>query len=90
MKKTVKRVRSGAAPQVMSKSRKPLAKRVSAKPDFIGRLKGIIRIVGDIESPIEPEAWECSDARDLKQINRAARRLNSEATDVLDYYVKSR
>jgi hypothetical protein len=28
-------------------------------PKFIGRLKGIIKIVGDIESPVEPpEAWE--------------------------------
>jgi hypothetical protein len=27
--------------------------------DFIGRLEGVIEIVGDIESPIEPpEAWE--------------------------------
>jgi hypothetical protein len=29
------------------------------KSDFIGRLKGVIRIVGDIESPVvPPEAWE--------------------------------
>jgi hypothetical protein len=27
--------------------------------DFIGQLKGVFRVVGDIESPIEPpEAWE--------------------------------
>jgi hypothetical protein len=35
-------------------------KKQSRKPDdFIGRLKGQIRIIGDIESPVvPPEAWE--------------------------------
>jgi hypothetical protein len=62
MKKIVKKVRSKPKPRVTGKSRKPVAKRASAhdvKPDFIGRLKGVIRIVGDIESPlVPPEAWE--------------------------------
>ena len=82
MKKTVKRVRSRPAPQVISKSRKPVAKRISAKPDFIGRLKGIIRIVGDIESPVVPlEEWECCREDDLERINLAAERPNAEPVD---------
>lgn len=91
MKKIVKKVRSRPKSQVISKSRKPVAKRVpadGAKPDFIGRLKGLIRIVGDIESRIEPpEAWECSGALDLKRIDQAGERLNAEAADVLHYQV---
>jgi len=31
----------------------------SPNKGFIGRLKGIIKIIGDIESPVvPPEAWE--------------------------------
>jgi hypothetical protein len=45
-----------------AKRRKPVAKpnrRPKKKDDFIGRLNGVIKIVGDIESPIvPPEAWE--------------------------------
>ncbi len=89
MKKIVKKVRSRPKSQVISKSRKPVATRVPAdkvKPDFIGRLKGIIRIVGDIESPTEPpEAWECCREDDLERINQAAEGLNAESTDMLDY-----
>jgi hypothetical protein len=45
-----------------SKKRKPQANN-AAKPEpekqFIGRLKGMFRVVGDIESPVDPpEAWE--------------------------------
>jgi hypothetical protein len=45
-----------------SKKRKPQAQN-AAKPrpekQFIGRLKGKFRVVGDIESPVDlPEAWE--------------------------------
>jgi prevent-host-death family protein len=47
---------------VITKRGKPVAKLMPAdeeKDDFIGSLKGVIRIVGDIESPVEPpEAWE--------------------------------
>ena len=47
---------------VTVKRRKRVAKpkrRAAKKPEFIGRLKGVIRIVGDIESPVvPPEAWE--------------------------------
>jgi len=62
MKKLTKKVRSRPGPQVIIESRKQVAKRLTsdkAKPDFIGRLKGVFRIVGDIESPVvPPEAWE--------------------------------
>jgi antitoxin (DNA-binding transcriptional repressor) of toxin-antitoxin stability system len=46
----------------ITKPGKPVAKLVPAEEpadDFIGRLKGVTEIVGDIESPIEPPgAWE--------------------------------
>lgn len=33
--------------------------RIAKKDDFIGRLKGVIKIVGNIEEPlVPPEAWE--------------------------------
>ena len=44
-----------------SKKRKPKADAAKPRPEkpFIGRLKGKFRVVGDIESPIDPpEAWE--------------------------------
>jgi len=47
---------------LITKRGKPVAKLVpvnTGEDDFIGRLKGVFRVVGDIESPIEPpEAWE--------------------------------
>ena len=47
---------------VITKRGKPVAKLVPVEAEndeFIGRLKGIIQIVGDIESPVDPpEAWE--------------------------------
>jgi prevent-host-death family protein len=54
-------VRSTREPLVITKRGKPVAKLVPVeeqKDDFIGRLKGVIRVVGDIESPIE--GWESS------------------------------
>ena len=49
---------------VITKRGKPVAQLVpvpAAKDDFIGRLKGKIRIVGDIESPVvPPETWTYS------------------------------
>jgi prevent-host-death family protein len=49
---------------VITKRGKPVAKLVPVpvlKDDFIGRLKGRIRIVGDIESPVvPPETWKYS------------------------------
>ena len=54
-------VRSTREPLIITKRGKPVAKLVpieNTKDDFIGRLKGVFRVVGDIESPIEPDAWE--------------------------------
>lgn len=54
-------VRSTREPLVITKRGKPVAKLVpieEKKDDFIGRLKGVIRVVGDIESPID--GWESS------------------------------
>lgn len=57
-------VRQNREPVLITKRGKPLAKLVPPdKPvkDVIGRLQGVIKITGDIESPIEPpEAWESS------------------------------
>jgi len=51
-------------PVLITKRGKPVAKLVPADKDginLIGRLEGIIKIQGDIESPIElPETWEAS------------------------------
>jgi prevent-host-death family protein len=54
-------VRSTREPLVITKRGKPVAKLVPAdedKDDFIGRLEGEFRVVGDIESPIGE--WESS------------------------------
>ena len=55
-------VRTTRQPIVITKRGKPIAKLVPAeepKDDFIGRLKGVFEVVGDIESPIP--GWESSD-----------------------------
>jgi prevent-host-death family protein len=54
-------VHSTREPLVITKRGKPVAKLVPAdddKNDFIGRLEGVFRVVGDIESPID--GWESS------------------------------
>jgi prevent-host-death family protein len=55
-------VRSTREPLLITERGKPVAKLVpadNASRKFLGRLKGVIRMVGDIESPVEPpEAWE--------------------------------
>jgi prevent-host-death family protein len=55
-------VRSTREPLVITKRGKPVAKLVPVedkKDDFIGRLKGVMKIVGDIESPVVSlEDWE--------------------------------
>ena len=57
-------VHSTREPVVITKRGKPVAKLVpadAAKDEFIGRLKGKIKVVGDIESPVvPPKAWESS------------------------------
>jgi hypothetical protein len=88
MKKIVKTARFKPKPHAVSKSEEPVAKHVpthKAKPDFIGRLKGVFRIVGDIESPVEPSEWECCGKDDRERINQAAEGINAEASHVLDY-----
>ena len=48
-------------PVLITKRGRPVAKLVPAgeSPNFLGRLKGIVKINGDIESPVEPtESWE--------------------------------
>lgn len=56
-------VRSTREPLIITKRGKPVAKLVPVlekkKDDWIGRLNGKMRIVGDIESPVVPlEDWE--------------------------------
>lgn len=47
---------------LITKRGQPVAKLVPAEEEsseFLGRLEGIVKITGDIESPIEPvEAWD--------------------------------
>ena len=49
---------------VITKRGKPVAKLVpleQERDEWFGRLKGQIKILGDIESPVDPpEAWESS------------------------------
>jgi prevent-host-death family protein len=52
-------VRSTRVPLVITKRGKPVAKLVPAddeKDDFIGRLEGVFRVVGDVEAPLD--GWE--------------------------------
>ena len=55
-------VRTTRNPVLITKRGRPVAKLVPAdqsRDDFIGHLKGVVEIVGDIESPVEaPETWE--------------------------------
>ncbi len=55
-------VQSTREPLVITKRGKPVAKLVpveSKKDNWIGRLNGKMRIVGDIESPVVPlEDWD--------------------------------
>jgi len=54
-------VRSTREPLVVTKRGKPIVKLIPAdddNDDFIGRLEGVFRVVGDVESPIDE--WESS------------------------------
>lgn len=55
-------VRQTREPVLITKRGKPVAKLVpadKAAPDLMGRLEGVIKITGDIESPVElPDKWE--------------------------------
>jgi prevent-host-death family protein len=53
-------VRSTRRPLVITKRGKPVAKLVpidEPKDDFIGRLKGVFEVVGDLEAD-PPDEWE--------------------------------
>ena len=60
--KIIDRVNSTREPVVITKKGRAIVKLVPAGPpvkDVLGSLAGMIEIVGDIESPVEPpEAWE--------------------------------
>ena len=49
---------------LITKSGRPVAKLVPAEKaprEFLGRLEGIVKIIGDIESPIEPaDTWDAA------------------------------
>lgn len=55
-------VRVTREPIVITKRGRPVAKLVPAEPEsqeFLGRLKNVIKITGDIESPLEPlSSWK--------------------------------
>jgi prevent-host-death family protein len=60
--KVMDNVRSTREPVVITKKGRPVAKLVPAEEpsdDFLGRLSGVMKIVGDITAPLEdPEAWD--------------------------------
>jgi prevent-host-death family protein len=55
-------VQATREPVVITKKGRPVAKLVPAEgplDDFLGKLSGVMKIVGDITAPLEePEAWE--------------------------------
>ncbi len=55
-------VRATREPVLITKRGRPVAKLVPADrsaDDFIGHLEGVVKIVGDIESPVNPpENWD--------------------------------
>ena len=60
--KVMEEVRATRDAVLITKRGRPVAKLVppdTSSDDFIGRLEGVVKIVGDIESPVEPpESWE--------------------------------
>jgi prevent-host-death family protein len=62
--KVMDRVRATREPVIITKRGKPVAKLVpvdSRADDIFGCLKGVMEIVGDIESPaVAPEEWEAN------------------------------
>jgi prevent-host-death family protein len=60
--KIMDRVNATREPVLITKKGRPVAKLVpvdSIAKDALGSLVGVIEIVGDVESPVEPpEAWE--------------------------------
>ena len=62
--KVVEQVRATREPIIITKRGKPVAKLVPVgrrNDDVFGGLKGVVEIVGDIESPaVPPEDWEAN------------------------------
>jgi prevent-host-death family protein len=59
----VSEVRATREPVIVTKRGKPVAKLVPIvkRNDVFGGLKGVVKIVGDIESPaVAPEEWEAN------------------------------
>jgi prevent-host-death family protein len=60
--KVMDEVQSTREPVVITKKGRPVAKLIpatEAADDFLGKLAGSMKIVGDITQPIEdPEAWD--------------------------------
>ena len=60
--KVMEGVRTTREPVLITKRGRPVAKLVPAdnsSDDFLGRLEGGVKIVGDIETSVEPpEGWE--------------------------------
>lgn len=60
--KVMDEVQSTREPVIITKKGRPVAKLVPAAAppfDFLGKLSGVMRIVGDITQPIEdPDAWD--------------------------------
>jgi prevent-host-death family protein len=65
--RVIDRVNATREPVVITKKGRPIVKLVPAGPlakDALGSLAGVIEIVGDIESPVEPpEAWDALRSR---------------------------
>jgi len=60
--KVMDQVQSTREPVVITKKGRPVAKLMPAGEvagDFLGKLSGVMKIVGDITQPLEdPETWE--------------------------------
>jgi len=57
----MEKVRVTREPVMITKRGRPIAKLVPVDEpaQFLGRLQGIVKILGDIEAPLEPpESWE--------------------------------
>ena len=60
--RVMEEVRSTREPVVITKKGRPVAKLVptdDVSDDFLGKLSGVMKIVGDVTQPVEdPDAWE--------------------------------
>jgi prevent-host-death family protein len=79
-------------PVVITKRGRPVAKLVPAgKDNFLGHLRGAVKIVGDIESPIElPESWEASCVDSIPLIPTTRRGIRIRARPGLQEHPRKR